>query len=116
MILGMKIIYNQLKLLIIRVSIIFPFIYTFPFVRKCVITADVILVGTHTGTGYMGQNTTQSDVNGDGFDDVIVGTSSSDMGGGRIYVFHVGTNGVETTPSTTIRGPSGANLGMHLTQ
>ena len=77
-------------------------------------TADVTLAGdSSAGDGRFGQSTALAgDVNGDGFDDVIVGSFRHDEGGivdaGAAYVFLGSAEGISTTASTSIFGA--ANL------
>ena len=46
------------------------------------------------------------DVNGDGYDDVIVGAYSYNGASGRVYVFHGSATGLSTSPASTINGPA----------
>ncbi len=46
------------------------------------------------------------DVNGDGYDDVIVGAQAVDNASGRAYLFFGGANGLATTPSITLIDPT----------
>jgi hypothetical protein len=55
--------------------------------------ADVILAGAASGDGFGGAVGAAGDVNGDGYDDVVVGASGNDAGGagaGRAYVYFGG--------------------------
>ena len=52
---------------------------------------------------------TVADVNGDGFADVVVGTNGSSGDPGWVYVYHGGPNGIASTPTTTLVGPSFAH-------
>ena len=55
--------------------------------------------------GYFGQSVTGSDVNGDGYADVIVGEPGNDSTcKGRIYVFKGSSSGVATTATTKVDG------------
>jgi hypothetical protein len=49
------------------------------------------------------------DVNGDGFADVLVGSSGGDAEGGAVLVYLGAPNGMTTTPSTTLDAPAGAD-------
>ena len=54
------------------------------------------------------------DVNGDGIDDLIVGSGRSPNEGDAAYVYFGGASGPSTTPDITILGPSGAAGGYAL--
>ncbi len=62
---------------------------------------------------------TAGDVNGDNYDDVIVGSPGHDNGEtdeGRVYVYHGSATGLSTTPNwTTESNQAGAQLGFHYT-
>jgi len=47
---------------------------------------------------------TAGDVNGDGYDDIVVGASHYNHGTGRVYVYVGGFNGLSTTPVFTATG------------
>ncbi|MCZ6688971.1 MAG: integrin alpha [Planctomycetota bacterium] len=66
-------------------------------------------VWTSTGDGQAGAGfgssvSTAGDVNGDGFDDIIVGAESFGPGAGKAYVYLGGINGPDTTPIWTSSG------------
>ncbi|MBX7041524.1 MAG: FG-GAP-like repeat-containing protein [Ignavibacteria bacterium] len=54
--------------------------------------ADVILNGEVTGDSFGGSVSSAGEVNGDGFDDVIVGDVGFGLGKGRAYIFYGGTS------------------------
>ncbi|HRQ53432.1 MAG TPA: integrin alpha [Ignavibacteriaceae bacterium] len=66
-------------------------------------TADVILTAGASGDNFGYSVSTAGDVNGDGYDDVIVGANFNDAGGtdaGRAYIYYGGSamnNGVDVT-------------------
>src|ERR1019366_4409093 len=45
------------------------------------------------------------DINGDGYDDVIVGGDGTLTGAGRAYVYLGGASGLAASPATTLVGP-----------
>ena len=51
------------------------------------------------------------DVNTDGYDDIIVGAFHTDSYAGAAYVYHGSTDGLETTPNTTLVGYPKEHLG-----
>lgn len=60
-----------------------------------------------TWDGDFGVSTvTAGDVNGDGFDDVMVGVSGYGGGTGRAYVYLGGASGLSSTAATTLNGES----------
>ena len=91
-------------------------------------TADVVLNGTSNEDTRFGTDVSAAgDVNGDGYDDVIVGEpfyrtlkGITDPSNGRVYIYAGSSNGLITTPLTTIDGEysrfSGSTFfGWHLT-
>jgi len=69
--------------------------------------ADVLLVagGAVAVLGVFLAGT--GDVNGDGFDDLVVGAFNVDTATGRAYVYHGGPGGLDITEDTTLVGPDG---------
>jgi hypothetical protein len=65
-----------------------------------------------TGGARFGPALRGGDVNGDGFADLLLG--SSDGGGmfGEVYVYHGGPAGLPTTPTSTIPSPAGWGAGF----
>ncbi len=60
---------------------------------------------------------TAGDVNGDGFDDVVVGASLYDspgVDGGRVWLFLGNATGVATLAATTVSGAAGTQRGVSL--
>jgi hypothetical protein len=59
--------------------------------------------------GGFGRDITIGDVNGDGYDDLVVGAYYSaerpgEFGTGRVYVFYGGPDGIDTIPDVILRG------------
>jgi hypothetical protein len=50
-----------------------------------------------------------SDINGDGYADLLVGACWADNGVGRAYLYLGGPSGFSSSPSTTLIGPDGAD-------
>ncbi|MES2639199.1 MAG: FG-GAP-like repeat-containing protein [Myxococcota bacterium] len=65
-------------------------------------TADTILLGEATGNWFGISFDAAGDLDGDGFDDVIVGEPRSGLG--RALVFHGSASGLSATPAATITG------------
>jgi hypothetical protein len=63
-------------------------------------TADWI-AGPNQVNAYFGTVATAGDVNGDGFDDVVVGAQDYDSGVGRAFAFHGSSSGLSTSPDWT---------------
>ena len=70
-------------------------------------TADTTLTGTTLGEELGSAVAAAGDVNGDGYDDVIVGAAGVD----RAYVFHGSYAGLSTTAATTLRGSGTVRFG-----
>lgn len=75
--------------------------------------------GEHDSSGYGRCVSIAGDVNGDGYDDVLVGSHqfhNTKMNEGKVYYFKGGPDGPETTPSwTMMSGRKGAKLGEAVT-
>lgn len=54
------------------------------------------------------------DVNGDGYDDVVVAASQFDLAEGRVYLYLGGPSGMAETPATTLTGYMYTELGSEL--
>ena len=68
---------------------------------------NVMIEGNPDYTGFGASVSDAGDVNGDGFDDIIVGTSSSSNADeGISYVYHGGANGVSITANAELNGHS----------
>lgn len=65
--------------------------------------------GNGSDDGF-GMTWSTADVNGDGYEDAIVGEGEYD-GKGAAYIYHGSADGISTTPSTTLIGPSWDALG-----
>jgi hypothetical protein len=50
------------------------------------------------------------DVNGDGFDDLVVGAHQGGTGTGQVLIFHGGSGGLAETPAATLTGPEAGSL------
>ncbi|NOX19613.1 MAG: hypothetical protein GXO87_15200 [Chlorobi bacterium] len=68
-------------------------------------TADVTLTGENTGDYFGASVSNADDVNGDGYDDVIVGASGYVSNTGRAYIFYGGAT-MNTTADVTSTGES----------
>jgi fibronectin type 3 domain-containing protein len=70
-------------------------------------TPTSIVRGTQVG-GFFGVATPAGDINGDGFDDVVLASSLESAGGlpfaGNIYIFHGSAAGLAPTPATVLPG------------
>ncbi len=65
-----------------------------------------------TGVGFAGSLAGAGDVNGDGYDDVIVGAYGVSSNAGAAYVYHGSATGLTTTASTTLTGVASSYFGM----
>ncbi|MBK7760010.1 MAG: VCBS repeat-containing protein [Deltaproteobacteria bacterium] len=70
-------------------------------------TADTTFLGTTLGEELGSAVAAAGDVNGDGYDDVIIGAAGID----RAYVFHGSYAGLGTTAATTLRGSGTTRFG-----
>jgi len=68
-----------------------------------------VLTGPDGEGGTFGQAMSASDVNGDGYADLIIGAAGIDQKTGRVYVYPGGPSGVGEIPSTILIGPDGPN-------
>ncbi len=68
-------------------------------------------VGTNVRYGYaIGGG---GDVNGDGYDDIVIGSHGYSTSTGRVYVHHGSASGIPATAATTLTGPStSSNFGI----
>lgn len=77
--------------------------------------ADVILVGEETDSGFGVSVARAGDVNGDGYDDLIVGADLYDTTVGRAYVFYGSASGVSALSAAdadvTLEGSRGSSFG-----
>ena len=77
----------------------------------------VALTAANQSMAYFGYRTAAGDVNGDGYDDVIVGvrgySTMAHTEEGRVYVFYGNSGGIATTPGAVLEGAAenGAHLG-----
>ena len=74
-------------------------------------TASLTLTGSTTSVAVGASVSSASDVNNDGYDDIIVGSPGYNSGFGRAYVYHGSSSGVSGTATTTITGTSVSYLG-----
>jgi hypothetical protein len=79
-------------------------------------TGFATLTASGSGIGASRAVACAGDVNGDGYDDVVVGdpyggVPSSGRTSGRILVFHGGSGGISTTAATTIDSTDDADFG-----
>lgn len=72
-------------------------------------SSHAVLAGTHTGTGYFGNALAVSDLDGDGFQDALVGAPAVSSSRGAVYVFYGSESGLDTSPALTISGPDGVD-------
>ena len=68
------------------------------------------ITGARVGTAVTGG----TDLDGDSWADMVVGAPGTDNGNGRVYVFSGSGTGLGTTPSRTLYGTGGENLGSAL--
>lgn len=78
-------------------------------------TADVVMSGEMTPDHFGASVSSAGDVNGDGYDDVIIGSLNNDAGGkdaGRAYIFLGGTS-MDSVPDVLMTGSAtGDNFGI----
>jgi hypothetical protein len=67
-------------------------------------TADVTLTGLTAVSYFGGSVGAAGDVNGDGYDDLLVGAYRYTTYTGRVYVYHGSAGGISTTPDQTLTG------------
>ncbi len=87
---------------------------TYPITVDPILTAPTTsLVGETAGDVFGGAIAGAGDVNGDGYDDVLVGASGYDGAGsaGRAYLYLGAADGLETTAAATITGGANELLG-----
>jgi len=72
-------------------------------------TPALTLTGETTNNYFSDPVATASDVNGDGYADVIVGAGSYSSNRGRAYVYHGGGSGLSATPALTLTGEGTSN-------
>jgi len=68
-----------------------------------------VLTGPDGENGTFGQAMSASDINGDGYADLIIGAAGIDQKTGRVYVYPGSASGVSETPGTILIGPDGPN-------
>jgi hypothetical protein len=66
---------------------------------------DWITIGENSADNYGQSLRAAGDVNGDGYDDVIVGARDYNSGGGKAYLFYGGAVGLDLTPDLAFTGP-----------
>ncbi|MES2643920.1 MAG: MopE-related protein [Myxococcota bacterium] len=72
-------------------------------------TANVTLTSPTASTNFGISAARAGDVNGDGYDDVIVGASGYSTSTGRAYVYHGSGSGLSSTVATTLTGAASSN-------
>lgn len=79
-------------------------------------TAAMTLSGVLIGedADNFGHNMSSADFNGDGYADVLVSANIGASNAGRTYIFYGAVSGLDATADVTITGPSGSNLGLHI--
>ncbi|MBK9646705.1 MAG: FG-GAP repeat protein [Deltaproteobacteria bacterium] len=74
-------------------------------------TAHVTLTSYAATNDYFGQGLTAADVNGDGYEDLIIGANRHSSSNGRVEVYHGSATGISTTPSLTLIGTTSDSFG-----
>lgn len=64
--------------------------------------------------GNFGHSMSSADFNGDGYADVAISANEGAGGAGRAYIFYGAAAGLDATADVTITGPSGSELGLHV--
>ncbi len=70
-------------------------------------TASPTLTGPSSGSQFGAALASAGDVNGDGYDDVIVGAWKASSNAGRAWVYHGSASGLSSTATTTLSAGSG---------
>ncbi len=65
-------------------------------------------------SNYFGYQLGFADLDGDGWDDLVVGAYGYDANKGRVYAYHGGASGLSTLPASYLTGSSGTNFGQEL--
>lgn len=73
-------------------------------------SADLIVEGEETEAEFGDSIAGAGDVNGDGYDDLIVGARNHGVDLGRAYVFHGSAEGLSSTVATTLSGEAPEGL------
>jgi len=72
-------------------------------------TADTTLDGPASASHFSGSVSAAGDVDGDGYDDALVGAHGYSSSTGVAYVYQGGSGGLSTTADTTLSGPASSS-------
>jgi PKD repeat protein len=76
---------------------------------------SILLLGENAGDMFGGYVSEAGDVNGDGFDDILVGASQANAGKGAVYAFYGSASGLNFVPDWVVYGTETAvGFGMSL--
>lgn len=71
-------------------------------------TAASSVIGNAAFTDYLGNSLATGNINGDAYDDVVIGAYNYFTARGRVFIYHGSTTGIAEAPTSTLTNTTGA--------